>query len=103
MDQKEIFNIILFDMIKYKINNIDQETIDTSNTFIYMILKNWIKNKEISIQKTKPAKYHKHLPFRVLKIKLYSYYRTNNYTYFLCPFLNNFFVHNYLLLKMYFP
>lgn len=75
LDQKEIFNIILFDMIKYKINNIDQETIDTSNTFIYMILKDWIKNKEIGIQKTKPAKYHKHLFFRISKIKLYRFLR----------------------------
>lgn len=58
--------------------NIDQETVDASNTLIYMILKDWIKGKEVSIQKTKPAKYHKHLFFRILKIKVHRFLKKNN-------------------------
>lgn len=73
MNQREIFNIILFDIIKDKLMNIDQETVDASNTLIYMILKDWIKGKEVSIQKTKPAKYHKHFFFRILKIKMHKF------------------------------
>lgn len=47
-NQSVIFNTLLYDLIDYKLKNIGKETVDTSNTLIYEILKDWLKDKENS-------------------------------------------------------
>lgn len=46
MDQREIFDLLLLDIFEYKFNTINEETIDSSNTLIYLLLKDWITNKK---------------------------------------------------------
>lgn len=45
-NQVVIFNTLLFDIINFKIKNIDKTTIDKSNAAIYGALNEWLKNKE---------------------------------------------------------
>lgn len=48
-DQMAIFNILLFDILKWKVGKLSNINIDDSNIFIYEVLNNWLKTREDQI------------------------------------------------------
>lgn len=44
-NQDVIFNTLLFDIINYKLDNINATTVDSSNILVYTILKDWFNDK----------------------------------------------------------
>lgn len=60
-DQMIIFNILLFDILKWKVGKLSTLNIDASNIFIYEVINNWLKTREEQIRKEEQLKIANHL------------------------------------------
>ena len=72
-NQREIFDLLLLDIFEYKFQTINKETVDDSNTLIYMVLNDWLHNKKKSYSSNEHYKCHKYQFFKILKIRIYKF------------------------------
>ena len=60
-DQMVIYNTLLFDIIKWKIEKLGEANIDDSNIFMYEVMNNWLKAKEEQTVTEEKVKLQNHL------------------------------------------
>ena len=61
IDQMVIYNTLLFDIIKWKIEKIGEVNVDDSNIFMYEVMNSWLKTREKQTVTEEKIKIQNHL------------------------------------------